>query len=191
MFAGESENFMHEGIEGQRIATGADSTVYRFNDEVFKVYNMARPKKQSLDIERILFYQEITNKASDFLLNKNYSIGKRSHTIPVRINPIKEVFFDERISFPVSVSAFINGPDFFQAENNSDIIVFLMRSSQTLRKLYHRDIYDLFEILSDKFSLVGIAPYPCNMKFVKYGCDLNIMITDLCGHIPELRRISA
>lgn len=159
-------------IDKKKIAEGTNSVVFRVDNYVLKVYN-GRSSFGLLDIDKLRFYDEITNRTSDLVKSKNWTIklpfpfGERR----VEINRFLRIAKCDKCGYFEAWAPFIAG-------TKLDSFPF---------SLIHDNLIEQFSGLNyqieNRLGIGGIFIAPINVKSNK---SHTFVITDLCYDIADL-----
>lgn len=159
-------------VNKKYIAEGTNSVVFRVNDYALKVYN-GRSSWGSLNINKLLFYNEITDKTYDLAKSENWTIklpfpfGRHI----IEVNRFVKVNKCDKCGYVEAWTPFIVG-------TRLDLFPFsLIQNNLT-------DQFDNLKYQTEKcLGIEGIEIAPIN---VKINSSLTVVITDLCWDIANL-----
>lgn len=182
-----------EHLDDIRVGGGTDSIVYRVtsddSDHVVKVYERSQ---YMLKPEHIASYYHVTNCAAGYADKTGLKCNFFGKAVPVTINPIANIIFDERIGFFVNISEFVNGVnlsdciDYDLVPNSPEWFTDEMKQTLTGSRFKWLDMSgmgDVEKLLNRKLGVQGIGISALNVKLIEEG----IVLTDLCDAIAHLR----
>lgn len=167
------------------IGEGADSDVYKYGDNVVKVYKDRTPP---ISLTGLLLYWDITNQLAErFDKDKKIyevNINGKTYEYSLSINPIllagKNPHNPDQL---ISVSKFVDGPHL--TGNYPKNIPF---STREFSDPVSNDLEDLSYELDKEFGVYGISIVPPNVKINFQQDKIHLTITDLCSNLWALTK---
>lgn len=181
---------MENATELTPIAAGADSRVYLVADKVFKYYQ-AEAKIRPIPQEQLELYKKVTNQGAEISKKNPFSfhLGE-NFSLPVRINPIEKLEFDQSKKQWFTVSPFVDGLTLRDLiKKPSKLKRKLEEEGATFTSIFS-DLSRLSRQIEDKLGVRGVDIMRWNSMLVpsdnKEGFE--IVITDISSTVRKIKK---